>query len=213
MFEEKLIAGRYIKLPISSLAAPPGEVGQFATLTPMNLTLKESTSFRANSTSVKAKSSDAVLGTSGRKMNRNFQFLHYVPGMVTEVPFNGIDVLTGPMSGCHIAVYKRNGVLCVGHIGTYMEPTSVKSLAAKQAWNDFAKDNSMHIQGGFQPVWMGGSPVALPEERPVAKLFALVTRDAFYAVSLFPQSNDSQHYRIAGIQRQQSVDVEVLKKL
>jgi hypothetical protein len=143
------------------------------------------------------------LGQVG-KDHRNFIWLEWLPGLVSEVRPNGIDVLTGPMSGCWITSYLRGGVHYVGHVGTDMERNHPNSIAARGAWNTFAAGVPIAAYSGFNPFndrWDGAVPTPQPGEAN-RKTFALVTAEGhFYTIITYPQINRPTRIRIAGIQR------------
>ncbi len=138
------------------------------------------------------------------KVHRNFVWLEWLGGLVSEVAPNGMDVLTGPMSGCWITEYMRGGVRYIGHVGTVMTATDPASIAARTAWNNFAAGKTLGTRSGFNPFndpWMGAEPAGLPGEA-ARKTFALVTGDGkFYTVITYPQLNKPNRIRIAGIQQ------------
>lgn len=139
------------------------------------------------------------------KAHRNFLWLEWVPGIVNEVQPLGIDVFTGPMSGCWIVSYMRNNVHYVGHIGTEDDPNTQNSLNAKNSWNAFAAGVPMGAYSGFNPKrdWVGPVPLPIAGDASVGreKFFALVAADGTYhSVCTYPQVNKATRIRIAGIQ-------------
>ena len=98
MFEQKLIVGRLINLP-NAVVMPPnvvmGAVGAFV-MTPLQ------TCYLQESTGVFTKTSTVAAG-AGAKARRNFRFLPWLSGRISEVDLVTTDVLTGPMSGCWLA--------------------------------------------------------------------------------------------------------------
>jgi hypothetical protein len=147
--------------------------------------------------------------TDARKVHRNFIWLPWLRGVVSEVQPGGMDVLTGPMSGCWIMSYLRNGVHYIGHVGTDETHGSANSIAARNAWNTFAAGVPMGAYSGFNPFndnnpWPGPPLVPLPNEL-ARKYFALVTAaGAFYTVVTYPQGAKRERVRIAGIQPSRS---------
>jgi hypothetical protein len=138
------------------------------------------------------------------KAHRNFVWLEWLGGFVSEVAPMGMDVLTGPMSGCGITEYLRNGVRYVGHVGTVMTAADPASVAAKTAWNNFAAGIPLGQRSGFKPFndpWIGAVPAALTGEA-ARKTFALVTATGtFHTVIAYPQLTKPCRRRIAGIQQ------------
>lgn len=206
MIEQKLIVGRFLNLTITG-AKPVAALGSFVTQNAMAMTIEESSGS-------KIKTSNVVLGT-GAKAHRNFQWLHWVPGRICEVPFNNLDVLTGPMSGCYIVNYKRAGVEYVGHIGTDLGPATANSVAAKNSWNAFATNNPMQVLGGFKPKWNGTLPPTQPGDHSygMPTVFGLVTQREYYTVVTYQQKDFSGKYRIAGLQKDPSVPLATLQHL
>jgi hypothetical protein len=150
------------------------------------------------------RTSNVAAGPTAR-VHRNFVWLEWLPGFVSEVATGGIDVLTGPMSGCWIMLYTRGGVQYVGHVGTEDDPNTANSIAAKGAWNAYGAAAAPGSITGFDPArdWVGPTPAAQGGDvigKP--KTYALVTSAfEFYSVVLYAQSNKLTRYRIAGIQQ------------
>lgn len=233
MIEQKLIVGRYIELvtppPVFAAAAVNGFREQTAvvlhieeseslaapvqasvTMPGFNPTLKQQVAIGLQKTGdqVKAQFDRQRVSATGvgaaAKVHRNFVWLEWMGGIVNEIQPNGLDVLTGPMSGCWIVSYLRGGVHYIGHVGTVMTHADADSIAARNAWNTFAAGVPMGSYSGFNPFndpWVGAVPVALPGES-ARKTFALVTAAGnFYTVITFPQLNKPTRIRIAGIQQ------------
>jgi hypothetical protein len=142
------------------------------------------------------------------KAHRNFAWLEWLPGFVSEVRPAGLDVLTGPMSGCWITAYLKGGVHYIGHVGTDMLHNTPNSIAARNAWNTFAAGVPMGAYSGFNPFndpWIG-APVPGPMAGEAArKTFALVTAaGTFHTIIAYPQVNKPTRIRIAGIQQNRS---------
>jgi hypothetical protein len=141
------------------------------------------------------------------KVHRNFIWLPWLPGLVSEIRPLGMDVLTGPMSGCWITSYIKNGIHYVGHVGTEDLHTSPNSIAAKNAWNTYAAGVPMGVYSGFNPFndqWNGG-PFAQGPDEVARKTFALVTAEGtFHTVITYPQRAKVTRVRIAGIQQNRS---------
>jgi hypothetical protein len=237
MIEQKLIVGRYIELntpppvfvgpaaagfrevtrvvlhidesesrsaPVAAMNAMPG----------FNPTLKQQVAIGAQRAGqhIQAQFDRQRTSTTGvgpvAKAHRNFLWLEWVPGVVSEIQPNGMDVLTGPMSGCWIVSYLRGGTHYIGHVGTDNLPTTANSIAARNAWNTFAANSPMTAYSGFNPFndpWTAGAvPGALPGES-ARKTFALVTAaGTFHTIIAYPQLNKPTRIRIAGIQQNRS---------
>lgn len=230
MIEQKLIVGRYIELNSPRPTGMPDASG-FQTLASTVLHISESESAatpgasnntmpgfnptfaqkaqifaqRASATVSnqlhRQRTSETLIGQSS-KPHRNFIWLEWMPGLVSQVQANGFDVFTGPMSGCWIMSYLRGGKRYIGHVGTDMDPTNANTIAAKRSWNDFAATQPNGSIRGFDPfnAWVGTFPAALPGESAL-KVFALVTAaNTFHAVATYPQTNKPNRIRIAGLQ-------------
>lgn len=140
--------------------------------------------------------------------NRNFVWLPVIDGDVTEVRPNGLDVLTGPMSGCWIVRYMRAGVRYVGHVCTKNTAADPLTIAVKLAWNNYAAAAIPGNIDGFNPfndAWAAGAvPGSAPGEG-ARKYFALVTgADVFHTVIAYPLLAKPTRMRIAGIQNNPS---------
>jgi hypothetical protein len=234
MIETKLIVGRYLELntPPPALAGPA--VAGFQEVNPVVLHIAESESSAAplpahnpvqgfnptlkQQVAIGAQRAGQYIGSqfdrqrtsatglgAVAKVHRNFIWLEWMPGFVSEVQPGGMDVLTGPMSGCWIMSYLKGGVHYIGHVGTENLPTTANSIAARNAWNTFAAAQPMTAYSGFNPFndpWAGGPvPLGVPGES-ARKTFALVTAaGTFHTVIAYPQANKPTRIRIAGIQQ------------
>ncbi len=84
------------------------------------------------------------------RLNWNYTFLKYVPGAVTIAPIT-TPVLTGPMTGCYLCKYTKNGIPTLAHIGTYNTTGSDESIAAKTAWVNFVTALGANGVSGASP--------------------------------------------------------------
>jgi hypothetical protein len=231
MIEQKLIIGRYIDLtlPPASVVGPsaPG----FQQQTPLMVHLAEShysaAPFTPNSypvgftPSFSDKLKLGLQNTGGQiksqleqqrtsalgvghvaKAHRNFSWLAWYPGLVNEIPFAGIDILTGPMSGCWITSYLRAGVHYIGHVGTEDDPNTAASIAAKNAWNTWAASVPPTQFSGFEPAgdWIGAPPPMQAGETR-NKTFGLVTTTGEFYILFTYQVGPGPRLRIAGLQK------------
>jgi len=206
MIEQKLIIGRFIRFPAAGMKLIYN-LGDFLTQPTMALKIEESTGFRTKTS--------AITPGTGAKAHRNFQWLTWYPGAVSQVPINGVDVLTGPMSGCWLVIYKRLGTVYAGHVGT-AEPNSPKTIAAKQAWNQFAQNAPPgSVIAGFNPArhWTNNSPAQLPTDG-IPKVYGLLTTSyQLYSVFTYKQNTDTTLYRIAGIELMPTAGVHALSHI
>jgi hypothetical protein len=136
--------------------------------------------------------SDFKAGQSG-DAHRNFIWLPYIPGYVSEVVQANLPVITGPLSGCPVIRYRRNGTTYVGHVGTEDNPNSPATINAKTYWNNFvagvppgnragcnvARDLGV---GGIAPMQAGDGAV---------KFWAIVMANGdFYGLAAYSQYTD-----------------------
>jgi hypothetical protein len=203
MFEQKLIVGRYIDLVLPPIAPPAYALGAFVPVAPIQLYLQESTG-------VFKKTSDIQVGT-GPKAHRNFVWLPWLPGGISEVPLVGADVLTGPMSGCWLVTYNDGaGVRHAGHLGTDIA-SPAGTAAVNTAWNQFATANAAQVIGGFNPLrhWIPAQfPGVKGKDVGAPKIFGLfTTTNEYYIVVAYQQSDVATKLRIAGVQLTPSVTV------
>ncbi len=206
MLEQKLIVNRFINLTLRPVPRTYTH-GGFVTVSVQNYYLQKSTgTFTKTST---------ILAEEGAKANRNFVWLPWLPGAISEVALLHKDVLTGPMSGCWLVTYRINGIRYAGHIGTDSgDPRG--TLAVKTAWNNFANGQPGDVIGGFNPFrdWIGAYPARRTIEPPgPPKFFGLYTTTGqFYSILAYPQNNPKTLLRIAGIQHVQRANLVTLQR-
>jgi hypothetical protein len=220
--EQKLSAGKFLDFTIPTNAPAPIPEDKFFNQNRIDMTIKESTG-------VLQKQSSIVEG-EGTKVHRNFQWLAWIPGAISAVQPSGKDVLTGPMSGCWVVVFRRNGIEYVGHIGTGMTSNDPQSIAVKKAWYTFARGAGPgDVIAGFNPARVWPSEASLPAKKPGdgrAVTFGLVTESKdLYAVVMYkgnapvnateipPGQRASNIYRIAEIKNVKSENTDRLKGL
>ena len=136
------------------------------------------------------------------KVHRNFQWLGYYGGAVSQVSFDNLDVLSGNFSGCWMTVYKKDGIRRVCHVGTVDEPAHNKTIAAKKAWNEFAQANPMNIEGGFSPARAWSHPDSVPAKIDgdgIGRIWGLVTRDEMVSIYLYRGERYPDRFRIAAV--------------
>ena len=232
MLEQKLIPGRYIELttlpPVNAGPAANGfqEVNWVvqhldesessgAPVTPnnpmpgFNPTFRQQIAIGAQRVGEKIgnqfdrqRVSTTSVGASA-KVHRNFVWLEWLGGLVSEVRLNGVDVLTGPMSGCWITTYLRGGLPYVGHVGTVNLHADPLSVAARTAWNNFSAVAMIGAYSGFNPFNDPG--VGAVQPGPLAgegamKTFALVTAaGTFHTLIGYSVMNKPSRIRIAGL--------------
>ncbi|NQZ30558.1 MAG: hypothetical protein HRU06_04745 [Oceanospirillaceae bacterium] len=208
MIEQKLIVGRWIDVPLQVPVNNGPAVGGFQPLNNVMLHINESTRMSAFG----AKTSTVTTGHIA-KNNRNYQWLEWLPGLVSEVSQFNVDVMTGPMTGCWITRYVRNGLQCVGHVGTYMEANHEHSIAARASWNAFAAAGG--VITGFNPQngWVGPFPPAKTGDGAF-KIFAVVTSAGdFWTIFTYADVTGANRVRIAGTQEIQTASLATLQAL
>ena len=206
MIQQKLVVGRYLNfaqpLQQPTAGAAPAPFG-FTPLQPMPLFIQESTGIFTKTSAVGA-------GAHATKGHRDFQWLEYRPGYITEVALT-TDVLTGPMSGCPIVVFRRNGAITVAHVGTVSSTTTLNHVehekddanrAVLATWNNYAQANQGDMIGGFNPVRsLAHVPPATGNDQSAPVVFGVVTTGfQFYSLVLYPQKTDVKLKRIAALQ-------------
>lgn len=199
MIEAKLIVGRCIQIITPAQTNLGAAAHGFQRLNATMLHINES----KIASRIFGPRTSTVGGGHIAKAHRNYQWLEWRPGFVSEVVEAGIDVLTGPMSGCWITRYMRLGVQCVGHVGTEHSATSTNSIAAKNAWNVF-RPGAVGAVTGFNPFndWQGAYPAMNHGTDGAPKIFALVTAGGmFYSIFTYPLLAAPTTVRIAGIQQ------------
>lgn len=89
---------------------------------------------RNSTTSVTTHLRDSAVAPHGAVWK--FKFLKYWAGAITRTRLDQ-PVLTGPMSGCILCRYVKNGQNFVAHIGTAHTPTDPATIAVKTAWTAY----------------------------------------------------------------------------
>jgi len=150
----------------------------------------------------KQRVSDILAGENEEKAHRNFQWLGYYPGAVSEVTLDNLPVLSGPFSGCWMMVYRKDGRVHVGHVGTDINRPE-KTRAAKEAWVGFANPNRFDVLRGFNPVraWAEDSPERISGDGTPVMIWGLVTEDQLYSIYLRQGGLEPTRYRIAGVKQ------------
>jgi hypothetical protein len=200
MIEKKLVVGRLLDLSVIPVSPPLVALGGFQTQAPVILNISES----AHSSD---KLRNVALGAHATKTRRTFQWLSWVPGATNQMLLGGVDLITGPMTGCWVNLYKIGGVPYVGHVGTENLATSTNSIEAKRGWDTWAGANAGDLIGGFNPMrhWKGPYPAAIfpPKGTDGAfKMFGVVTAlQKFYSLFTYEDRNIHGQIRIAGLQK------------
>ena len=140
-------------------------------------------------------------GISGN-VSRNFQFLGYYPYVITHLPTNGFDVLSGHFTGCWMILARFGGAEHVFHVGT--EYDHEKNKITKEKWNKWAQSHNADIIAGFQPNrhWLSETPILVGKEAiNHVKIYGLITQNhQLFTIAAIKQIDTPNLYRIAGIQ-------------
>jgi len=186
MLQQKLIVGRFIHFRF-----PPPPAGGVAQTPAVFVTLPQNLLTINESTGVFTKKSTVTAGAHATKPWRTFGWLAWLPGSISEVPLGGNDVLTGPMSGCDLVLYRRLGVVYAGHLGTDVG-AAAQNASVKATWNGFATNaGALDIIGGFNPFlqWVLPYPAAQGNDLGAPIFFGLyTTAHTFYTLVLYSQS-------------------------
>jgi hypothetical protein len=117
-----------------------------------------------------------------------FDWLDYVPGHTAKA-ISGVDILTGPMSGCFIASWTDSGGKWVGHLGTVVGDgdlnTKVRNTCA-----DYLEKNDKNARG-YNPADVWPVPeisqmMSCIKPSPLLQIMSLVTSTKeFWSLLLF----------------------------
>lgn len=206
---EKLIVGRYIELdlpvlntkPPAAVAKPPD--GSFIDSTHLPVTLQQS---EKKTTKVGSKAQFSAFqmgGVNVKKEHRNFHWLKWVPPYIAHMPLGGVDVLTGPMSGCWIITYKwpaAADAIYVGHLGTM--GVTQRDDAMKAGWNQFAAASPAALISGFQPnrAFTNELEGQGKNDDEWTFIFGLVTpQQKFYSIKLYRIGRLGREFRVIAV--------------
>ena len=215
---QKLIVGRFIhfRYPPPPNGGAPQNPAVFVEVQQNFMAINESSG-------VFSKTSTTTAGAHQTKPWRTFGWLPWLPGSISEVAMGGYDVLTGPMSGCDLVLYRRNNVVYAGHLGTDVGKDD-QNASIKAVWNAFATNAGANdIIGGFNPVrdWVGPYPRAtgLDTGGPIF-LGLYASNHDLHTLVLYSQkmakNNNNAHpslRRIAAVQQIQSKNYNALCNL
>lgn len=210
MIQQKLAVGRYLNFITPAQQAPsvplPAAVS-FLPLQQMLLNIGESTGILSKTSAVSA-------GVNAKAW-RNFQWLQWKPGFISEVRMTP-DVLTGPMSGCDLVIYRRNGFTCAGHLGTDVG-AAAKNTAVKNTWNQWAQTHAGDVIAGFNPfrAVMNNIPPRTKHDQVSAPLFfgVMTSNNQLFTLILYPQTSNPNIKRIADLVRVQTMSTHALQHL
>ena len=193
--ESKLIVGRFLNFAMPNNAPPPIPQDRFVNQAVARMTIEESTG-------VFQKQSNVIIDQqNATKVHRNFQWLAWIPGAISAVQLSWGDVLTGPMSGCWLVIYRTNGIEYAGHIGTVDNPGSPQSIAVKEAWYKFAPlAGQGNLIAGFNPLraWTN-LPAPKPGDGPPDVFGLLTTSRDLFAVFTFKGDGTKRAFNVRRI--------------
>jgi hypothetical protein len=129
----------------------------------------------------------------GQPLPIQYIWLAYAPGHTTKNPLMGRDVLTGFMSGCLVTLWREQGLLHVGHIGTDGTNLPITRLVKQKFAAYMPRDTT-----GFNPVASWDEDEILKMRKkftgrygPPHHVLALVTTAGrFYSILLFELMNE-----------------------
>lgn len=117
-----------------------------------------------------------------------YRWLAYAPGRTTRCPLAGLDILTGPMSGCLIARWVDGGTQYVGHIGTEGSNQAL-NRTVKRGFAAEAYSQLTAFDPASKRVWSEGEirrKMSAFKVAPGMNFYALVTSaGVFYSILLF----------------------------
>lgn len=154
------------------------------------------------------------VSTVGLTMRKNipYSWLVYAHGHTTRLHVSG-DVLTGPMSGCLITVWKDQGRRYVGHVGT-VESSAAVNQKVKSTFAATMPQNTT----GFNPAnaWNFGEisqKMSKIKPAPAAKIMALVTSgNQFYSVLMFQlTAGKPNEWCVGGIKKVPPMNYQAIK--
>jgi hypothetical protein len=140
-------------------------------------------------------------GASG-DAHRNFLWLPYIPGYVSEIAQGNLPVITGPLSGCPTTRYLRGGQWYVGHPGTVDDHNHAQSIAARGYWNAYAATLPPHQRAGCNVLQdmlamnlLGTRAVTVAGDN-LMKCWAIVMPNGdFYGMAAYYQSDNPNRAR------------------
>lgn len=197
MIETKMMIGRY--LDFVEPATPPGvfRVGDPIAFPAIPMTIGESNIAGRLGLSDRHSSMDRGWNNAPGKGHRNFHWLPYIPGALAHVPFAGVDIVTGPMTGCDIALVTIGGVARALHVGTGSNNDDDNTEVKNQFNLRYAAGN--HVLRRFNPFrdWAGPDPARLPNENRACVLAVITATSDFHIVWTWINAG---RLRIAGVQ-------------
>lgn len=124
-----------------------------------------------------------------------FSFLKYWEGAVTTGPLVG-PMMTGPLSGCYVFTYNRNGPH-MAHVGT--GATVQSSTQAKQAWVTFeARGDVTGAKGGSAADYFTGERAAGMIGGKIPEVVCYIAGAQAYAIMMvqLPKSHNPSRFSL-----------------
>jgi hypothetical protein len=102
---------------------------------------------------------------SDRRGEHPVNVLPYVAGAISYAPMNGVETISGPFTGCTMAIYHHSGEARVGHVDTALPSTG--EAPSKQRWADMKSTGAVAVAEELETRGMIGAFLDAnePEER------------------------------------------------
>jgi hypothetical protein len=200
----KLNEGEFLDFNIPADLPAPDPVGAFVDTPVRNCCLEISTGRR---TTTRAVTMDMRF-THESKQHRNFRWLPYAPGGITMAATGGMDILSGKFTGCWMIAYRVEGrpepyVAHVGTVDTNQPTSAATNNAVKATWNNFAGGDRIRVLAGFKPsdTFLLNLPRAIGKDSIFVTLGGVSCNPEplLYAIGLYGQKDDDNHYRIEAV--------------
>lgn len=213
MFQKKLVEGSYFDLSYAAPGPVAYAAGDFVTAPVQDYSTNDSTTAQHANLGKKVTTRTIQPNVHATKAHRNFRFLPWYSGAISEVRLDQVDVLTGPMSGCWLVIFRRGGHRYAGHLGTDVA-NPVGTAAVKTAWNNFATNHPGDVVGGFNPfaAWKK-YPASKSTNDSTPRIFGLYTTNAHFHAVFTWQQGGSTTLRIADVKRVKSASLATLQNL
>ena len=138
--EKKMNKGERMDFPPTTADSGPYSIGDSR-----KFTKRESNQFLEQKSGSRIRN---VTPAHVDKTNRNYIWLRYKIGEVSNMLTGGLDVLSGKFSGCYMIKFKLPGEgWRVGHVDTGEKG----GAAGVTAWNKLVTDHNPEIACGFKP--------------------------------------------------------------
>ena len=210
MISKRFAVGKTLTLPAAAFTPPAHpKNGSMRQQVAVQLTIAPSTGGGLCGGGPKV---NAVNVAESAIADRAAQWLYYMPGDISFVPIGGVDVLTGKMSGCPLVIFRHEGVVMAGHIGTE-EERPVQNAAVLGAWNAWATAHPADVIAGFYPAGFWNANIPTGNQGNGFAILALLTAGHHHLYSIFLYKQRSGDWRVVGIHRHQSLTLTELQAL